>query len=399
MEDRVTGTVDGIAQGTGLDEGRAYDPLQGGPVDGAGQDPIGHMLDRISDRAQGGHEMEITGQSGCTFYKADLFTLTEGSGHKTDQVYPGVSHEDTTKVHRWNRKAGDILGVGIVREHQHTVIAWIVHTGTSDVRDYVPMCALAALGFRVSVMHVKGQSTYNNSGRSIVAIVLAGGSGTRFSDEINKVYVPLADRTVMEHSLDTLDANPLVDAIQVVVRAEDEALWAELSEHRAWDKLIGHVVGGGTRHESEWAGLQAIAPHFSDDTVVLMHDAARPFLTHDLIDGLVAVTKPGQGGVPAHSLRADVMADDPTLTTGNLVTVQTPQAFVLGDLLTAYEAALPTHFHAVDTSQTLEEFSGVQVMMVPSDPRNIKITRKADLDTAQELLKEFDHGQWLVEHT
>ena len=93
------------------------------------------------------------------------------------------------------------------------------------------------------------------------------------------------------------------------------------------------------------------------------------------------------------------MADDPTLTTGNLVTVQTPQAFVLGDLLTAYEAALPTHFHAVDTSQTLEEFSGVQVMMVPSDPRNIKITRKADLDTAQELLKEFDHGQWLVEHT
>lgn len=285
-----------------------------------------------------------------------------------------------------------------MREDQDTEIAGIVHPGAGDLGNYAAMCADARLGFRVGVMHVKGQSAYNNSDRSVVAIVLAGGSGTRFSDEINKVYVPLADRTVMEHSLDTLDANPLVEAIQVVVREEDVALWEEVSEPRAWDKLIGHVVGGGTRHESEWAGLQAIAPHYGDDTVVLMHDAARPFLTHELISGLVEVTKPGQGGVPAHSLRADVMAEDPTLTTGNLVTVQTPQSFVLGDLLQAYSAALPTQFHAVDTSQTLEEFSGVQVMMVPSDPRNIKITRKADLDTAQELLKEFDHGRWLVDH-
>lgn len=247
-------------------------------------------------------------------------------------------------------------------------------------------------------MHEMGHSAYNNSGRSIVAIVLAGGSGTRFSDEVNKVYVPLADRTVIEHSLDTLETNPTVKAIQVVIREQDVPLWEEVSSRRDWHKLIGHVVGGDSRHESEWAGLQAIAPYFDHDTVVLMHDAARPFLTHDLIAGLVEVTKPGQGGVPAHSLRADVIADDPSLTTGNLVTVQTPQAFVLGDLLLAYEAALPTQFHAVDTSQTLEEFSGVQVMMVASDPRNIKITRKADLDTAQDLLLEFAHGQWLVEH-
>ncbi|WP_336248614.1 IspD/TarI family cytidylyltransferase [Stomatohabitans albus] len=247
-------------------------------------------------------------------------------------------------------------------------------------------------------MHEMGQSSFNNSGRSIVAIVLAGGSGTRFSDEVNKVYVPLADRTVIEHSLDTLDANPSVQAIQVVVREQDVGLWEEVSARRAWHKLIGHVVGGGTRHDSEWAGLQAIAPHFAAETVVLMHDAARPFLTHELISGLVQATQPGQGGVPAHSLRADVLADDPSLTTGNLVTVQTPQAFILGDLLDAYSRALDSQFHAVDTSQTIEEFSDVRVMMIPSDPRNIKITRKADLDTAQDLLLEFANGQWLVDH-
>lgn len=245
-------------------------------------------------------------------------------------------------------------------------------------------------------MHELGQSKSNVYARSVVAIVLAGGSGTRFSDEVNKVYVPLDHRSVIEHSLDTLDANPMVDAIQVVVRHQDLHLWEEVVHHRDWAKLLGYVDGGATRHESEWAGLQAIAPHFGADTVVLMHDAARPFLTHELIEGLVSLTKPGQGAVPAHKLRADVLAEDPTLDTANLVTVQTPQAFVLGDLIDAYRAALPTAFHAVDTSQTMEEFSQVQVMMVPSDPRNIKITRKADLDTAQDLLHDFKDGGWLT---
>lgn len=234
---------------------------------------------------------------------------------------------------------------------------------------------------------------------STVAIVLAGGSGSRMERTENKVYLPLAGRTLLAWSIDIFERSPLVDQIVLVVRDGDQARARRIVTELGPMKLSHVVVGGATRHESEHAGLESIADRIEDGTIglVAIHDAARPFVSQQLLTRILSTAQQVGGAVPGLELGGEFLlrvedgAPPTPVPTSELRRVQTPQAFHAQAVLQAYREASRAGFHGKDTAESVERYADeVQVQIVPGDPRNIKLTFVGDLVTAEELAASWD---------
>lgn len=237
----------------------------------------------------------------------------------------------------------------------------------------------------------------------LVAIVLAGGSGTRMGADGNKVYLTVAGRAVLAYSLATLQASDVVDDIVLVGRTDDLDLARRLVDECAITKLRATVPGGSSRHRSEQAGLAAVGALAQRKPgaigYVLIHDAARPFLTHALLDALVDAARRVGGAIPALALTEQPFEQRGSSLVAvpfdDLVRVQTPQVFAVDALLHAYAQAAAAGFDGVDTAQTVERYGDLSVAAVPGDPRNIKLTTAADLVVAGDLALRWRDGAWL----
>lgn len=242
----------------------------------------------------------------------------------------------------------------------------------------------------------------------VAAVVLAGGSGARMGIDANKVHLSVGGTPILARSLRTLERCAAVAAIVVVNRPADDALTDESIRAAGANKVVAVVPGGATRTGSELAGLAAVAGVARvarvDDgeapfDLVLVHDAARPFVTLDLLDVLIAAADEDGGAVPGLPLDDRVYESHDgvvTLLDGrDLRRVQTPQVFRTAALLAAYRDAQAADFEGFDTAQTVERFGPtLLVRVVAGDPRNIKVTTTADLAVAEELAVAFDDGRW-----
>ena len=233
------------------------------------------------------------------------------------------------------------------------------------------------------------------------AIVLAGGAGSRVRKDVNKVYLPIRDRDILAYSLETMERSPRISQVVLVVREEDRGQAELLAVETMASKLRDVVVGGSSRHLSELAGLRALADEIERGVIeiVAIHDGARPFMTLELLNRLLDAAVSHGGAVPGlpieepmYRVTSDGLTMLPSL---NLRTVQTPQVFRARPLLEAYLASVPGGFEGVDTAETIERFSDLDVMIVPGDPRNIKITFVEDLFVAEEYALEWDKGEWV----
>lgn len=235
---------------------------------------------------------------------------------------------------------------------------------------------------------------------STAAIVLAGGSGTRLRRAENKVYLPLGGRPMLAWSLSVFERSPQVDRIVLVVREGEHSRAANVTVPLGLTKLSAVVVGGSTRHDSEHAGLEALADDIAAGAVdvVAIHDAARPFVTQDLLTRVLEVAREVGGAVPGLELGGEFLlrvdgGDVPVpVSTDEMRRVQTPQAFRAPELLTAYRAAADAAFHGVDTAASVQRFSDLTVEVVPGDARNVKVTFVEDLLAAEELAATWPDG-------
>jgi 2-C-methyl-D-erythritol 4-phosphate cytidylyltransferase len=242
----------------------------------------------------------------------------------------------------------------------------------------------------------------NGSG-TVVACVLAGGSGTRLGAEVNKVLLPLGTGTVLGTSLTTLDRTAAVDHVVVVARDADLAEVTAMVRRLGLARVRSVVPGGATRHGSEVAALRAAEEvgAATDDDVILIHDGARPFLTHRLVAALVDAARDVGGAVPGIAVTG-VLWDlgEPVRprsagATRPLRRMQTPQAFRARTLLAAYADADADGFDGVDTASTVERYTSLAIRVVASDPRNLKITTPVDLEIARALTPSFVDGAWV----
>ena len=230
----------------------------------------------------------------------------------------------------------------------------------------------------------------------VVAVVLAGGSGSRLGAPQNKVYLPLAGRPVLSWSLRAFLSCPDVDRVVLVARPSDRDRADEaiaLAGEPGSPPRIDVIAGGANRHDSEWSALSHLAEGIraGRTEVVLIHDGARPLVRSDLISAVIGAARETGSAVPGVAVDGVVQRDENgRLRTvgppGRLVRVQTPQGFLAGPLLAAYERADVDGFAGTDTAASVERYAGQRVRIVPGDPRNLKITYPPDLVLAERLL-------------
>lgn len=236
---------------------------------------------------------------------------------------------------------------------------------------------------------------------STAAIVLAGGSGSRVQREVNKVYLPIAGRDLLEYSLEALEHVPQVTRIVLVVRDEDRPRADALLSDLALSTPIEVVSGGPSRHRSELAGLEALAGLIDQDAVdlVAIHDGARPFVTVELVERLVGAAARRGGAIPGLAVEEPLYrvagGEAEPLAPETLRKAQTPQVFRARPLLDAYRRSTDAGFEGVDTAETVERFSDLEVAVVPGDPRNIKVTFVEDFFTAEEWATGWKQGRWV----
>jgi len=223
------------------------------------------------------------------------------------------------------------------------------------------------------------------------AIVPAAGLGRRMRADIPKQYLPLAGRTVLEHTLQRLSLHPLIAEIIVVI-SEDDTLWQNL--HLDWvAKPVKTVIGGDERCHSVLNGLQVLAQRADDDDWVLVHDAARPCLRPDDIEQLIVKCRDDVGGLLAVPVRDTMKQSDPhglsecTVERNNLWHALTPQMFRLGVLRQALTDALNKQQLVTDEAMAME-LAGHKPRLVEGHGDNIKITRPDDLALAAFYLQQ-----------
>jgi 2-C-methyl-D-erythritol 4-phosphate cytidylyltransferase/2-C-methyl-D-erythritol 2,4-cyclodiphosphate synthase len=207
------------------------------------------------------------------------------------------------------------------------------------------------------------------------AIIVAAGSGIRAGGSVPKQFAPLAGRPMLAHSYAAMTSHPGIDTVLVVIGEGQEALL------RAALGDVDFVVGGASRRESVANGLAALG----DAGRVLIHDAARPFLPHAVIDRLLAALETVPGAIPGLPV-ADtlVSASGVSVPRDGLMRVQTPQAFRYAAIVEAH-AAWPADREATDDAQMLRAL-GQEVMVVEGSAMLEKVTHPADFAAAEARL-------------
>ena len=214
---------------------------------------------------------------------------------------------------------------------------------------------------------------------SVWALLVAAGTGERLGGERPKAFVGLGELPLLAEPLRRLDESGWVDAIVVAVPVGWEEPAILLTEELAATKVVAAVTGGATRAESVRAALAEVA---DDALVVIVHDAARPLVSEEVLERVLAPLSEGWDGVvPGLPLTDTVKSVDGdrvarTESREKLVAVQTPQAFLARKLREAYAGDLTG---ATDCSSLVEACGG-RVKVVQGDPRLLKVTTQADLD-------------------
>lgn len=246
-------------------------------------------------------------------------------------------------------------------------------------------------------------SSWAVSSFPLVAVIAAAGSGTRLGFAQPKAFVPLEGQTLLERAVrGLLDAG--VEHVVVVVSAEMLAPAQEL----VGDSRVDVCVGGAERADSVLCGLRRLAERYDpSSTVVLVHDAARCLTPGEVVTRVAEAVRPGVGVIPVMPVVDTVKTVDAggriqsTPPRESLRAAQTPQGFVLGDLLAANErltqspgqaqpgdagSAEVAGFEPTDDA-SIVEFAGGEVQTVAGHVDAMKITTPVDYRIAQLLLR------------
>jgi 2-C-methyl-D-erythritol 4-phosphate cytidylyltransferase/2-C-methyl-D-erythritol 2,4-cyclodiphosphate synthase len=228
----------------------------------------------------------------------------------------------------------------------------------------------------------------------VAAIIVAAGRGSRAGEGPPKQYRLLGGEPVLARTLTAFLQRQSIERIIVVIHPDDEALYeaciAGLPRGSA-DRFLPRVLGGETRQDSVMRGLEMLDE--TSPAIVLVHDAARPFVDGALIDRAVAAARAfgaAVPGIPVTDTIKVVDADGMVVKTPErrlLRAVQTPQAFRFDLLLAAHRKAAAAGLRSFTDDGALAEWSGLPVQVFEGDPANVKLTRQADFAIAERHLK------------
>ena len=210
----------------------------------------------------------------------------------------------------------------------------------------------------------------------ISVILMMAGSSSRMNINGNKLFLDLGEKKVFQHSLDKF----LEYGLEVICVIKEENIFY-LKEYSDKIKI---VLGGNTRQQSVYNGLCACSNDF-----VLIHDAARPFVSKTIIEACLNSIKEGKNFLVAAPSKDSIYLKTPlqTVNRDNICLAQTPQGGMKSDFLTAHVKAIEEGIFATDDISLVIKYINKDVKIITGEDINFKLTTSLDYILAKELVK------------
>ncbi|MEZ3518151.1 MAG: 2-C-methyl-D-erythritol 4-phosphate cytidylyltransferase [Lachnospiraceae bacterium] len=228
-----------------------------------------------------------------------------------------------------------------------------------------------------------------------VAIILAGGTGTRMGLEIPKQYYEVNGKAVISYCLHTFLTHEKIDAVQIVAdEMWQEYIMQQLSVLPNREKFKGFSVPGENRQLSVYHALTDIRGYASDNDFVIVHDAARPCVSAAQISDCLKAAAGHDGTLPVLAMKDTVyLSEDKKIISslldrGKVFAGQAPEVFLLGRYYEANRALLPDKILEINGSAEPAIMAGMDIAMISGDERNFKITTVADLQKFEQIQKK-----------
>lgn len=241
----------------------------------------------------------------------------------------------------------------------------------------------------------------------VVAIVPAAGLGKRFGTSVRKTFVSMRGDPLLIHTLKRLHAVKSITEIIPVLRQQDVEKVYKMAETYKLDKIRRIAAGGRKRQDSIYNALKLLKDRtqsterraqtglrlLKEESLVLIHDGARPIVSGRLIEKLLHEIKGVDGvapGIPVKETLKEVGADGMVVSTvkrEKFRTIQTPQVFSFEVIKEAYDKAYAEGFYATDDAALVERMGG-KVKIIAGSPFNLKVTTLEDLELVEYLFSK-----------
>lgn len=228
-----------------------------------------------------------------------------------------------------------------------------------------------------------------------VALLLSGGVGTRLHSDIPKQYIEVGGRPILSYAIRSLSGHDRIDGLQIVA---DPSWQGQIEEWLVREdlekKFRGFSKPGRNRQLSILHGLEDIRAYADSSDYVLIHDAARPLLSKELISGCLEAAAGRDGAIPVLPMKdtmylsEDGQSISSLLDRSQVFAGQAPEVFRLGAYYEANRRLLPDKILEINGSTEPAILAGMEIAMIPGDEGNFKITTQADLKRFQKIIEE-----------
>lgn len=233
-----------------------------------------------------------------------------------------------------------------------------------------------------------------------IALILSGGTGTRLGADIPKQYIEIDGRPVISYCMEQLAKHEGIDAVQIVADRQWHGTILKCLEK--YDRPIcgdkgkfrGFSEPGENRQLSIFNGLEDISRYALESDVVMIHDAARPFVSAQMITDSLAAVEGHDGVLPVLSMKdtvyksADGKKISALLDRSQIYAGQAPETFRLGRYYEANRKLLPERIRAVNGSTEPAVMDGMDIVTIPGEERNFKITTREDMERFYEIIRQ-----------
>ena len=225
-----------------------------------------------------------------------------------------------------------------------------------------------------------------------IALIIAGGVGQRTNQDIPKQFINVNDKPVIVYTLEAFQNHKDIDAIEVVCLDGWHDILSAYAKQFNITKLHKIVSGGENGQASIRNGVYSISESFSEDDIILVHDAIRPMISEEIITDCINTCKEYGSAITsipcaeAMLYTTDKLKSDKIISRDELLRTQTPQAFSVGRLKAAHEEALKRGITNSVASCTLMIELGEKVYFSKGSEKNIKLTTADDFEIFRALL-------------
>jgi len=216
-------------------------------------------------------------------------------------------------------------------------------------------------------------------------VILAAGDSTRFDAEVNKLFYKVNDKELVLYPVETFLDNDEIDEVLIVSSESNQsALEKLLTEHQS----VSIILGWNSRQESEYCALQYLQDKATDNCLIVIHDAARSFMSSELLTSLVNTAKEHGSAAPyLNNNKFYDIENDEIVANKKIVDIQTPQVYKYKELFECYSYLSKNNITGmVDTTESMFNFNKYETQVIRGEESNLKITYKSDLENFEKVI-------------